>query len=132
MGQKIRSSARSLHAVYVYGQSVGNSVATGVDLSKYWGNKILGERSVAEKWRRVWGDGKHFRGPRFLNDIFSEKIPIFTAKISDDLFLVINMTRFFGFSLSFPRFSVSFTTLTTIKTMQACRCRLNCRRKLLC
>src|SRR6218665_929312 len=33
-------------------------------------------QSVAETWRRVWGDGTNsFRGPRFLNDIFSpEKI----------------------------------------------------------
>jgi len=49
MGQKIRSSARSLHAVYVYGQSVGNSVATGVDLSKYWGEQnIVGKVSGGE------------------------------------------------------------------------------------
>jgi len=26
--------------------------------------------SVAETWRRVWGDEKIFRGPRFLNDAF--------------------------------------------------------------
>ena len=63
---------------------------------------------VAETWRRVWGDGKFFRGPRFLNDFFSEKIKIsiFTAKISDYLFLVIDqVSRIFPFS--FPRFSVS-------------------------
>ena len=29
---------------------------------------------VAETWRRVWGDGEIFRGPRFLNGVFSEKI----------------------------------------------------------
>jgi len=29
---------------------------------------------VAETWRRVWGDGNIFRGPRFLNDgFFREK-----------------------------------------------------------
>src|SRR6218665_1288324 len=26
--------------------------------------------TVAETWRRVWGDGNFFRGPRFLNDGF--------------------------------------------------------------
>src|SRR6218665_1779131 len=36
------------------------------------------------------GGGTFFRGPRFLNDVFSGKISIFTAKISDDLFLVID------------------------------------------
>src|SRR6218665_98555 len=39
------------------------------------------------------GDGKNFRGPKFLYDFFFE-IPIFRAKISDDLFS--------GFSLDFP------------------------------
>ena len=53
---------------------------------------------MAETWRRVWGDGKLFREPRFLNDVFSEKISIFTAKISDDLFLVIDQVfRIFPF-----------------------------------
>ena len=28
---------------------------------------------VAETWRRVWGDGHFFRGPRFLNDNFFAK-----------------------------------------------------------
>ena len=28
---------------------------------------------AAETWRRVWGDGKNFRGPTFLNDGFLEK-----------------------------------------------------------
>ena len=54
MGQKIRSSARSLHAVRdIYGQYVGNSVATGVDLSnimgvgtKYWGKMIINDESM--------------------------------------------------------------------------------------
>src|SRR6218665_3925298 len=45
------------------------------------------------------GDGKFFRGPRFLNDVFPEKISIFTPKVSDDLFLVIDQVfqilRFF-------------------------------------
>src|SRR6218665_4027702 len=42
-----------------------------------------GINSVAETWRRVWEEGKN-------DDDFSDKIPIFTAKISDDLFLVID------------------------------------------
>jgi len=28
--------------------------------------KVSGLHSVAETWRRVWGDAKIFRGPRFL------------------------------------------------------------------
>ena len=67
---------------------------------------------MAETWHRVWGDGKLFRGPRFLNDSFSEKNPIFTEKICYDLFK--SLTRFLGFSLSFPRFSVSFTMLNVV------------------
>src|SRR6218665_3830202 len=38
--------------------------------------------------------------------LFSEKISIFTAKISDDF--LKSLTRFFEFSLSFTGFSVSF------------------------
>ena len=64
---------------------------------------------MAETWRQVWGDGKLFSGPRFLNDVFSEKMSIFKAKISDDLFLVI-----LGFFLSFPRFFVSFTMFNVV------------------
>src|SRR6218665_775765 len=44
----------------------------------------------------------------------SEKMSIFTAKISDELFCFLSLTRFFGFSLSFPRFSVSFTMLNVV------------------
>src|SRR6218665_2302458 len=32
------------------------------------------------------GDGKLFRGQTFVNEVFSEKISIFTPKISDDHF----------------------------------------------
>ena len=51
--------------------------------------------AVAETWRRVWGDGKFFRGPRCR---------ILAAKISDDLFLVIDQvcrifTDFLDFTL---------------------------------
>src|SRR6218665_568359 len=66
----------------------------------------------AMQWRRpgaeFWGDGKFFRGPRFLNDVFSEKISNFTAKISDDLFLVIDQVfRIFPFfSQIFPLFTM--------------------------
>jgi len=43
------------------------------------------------QWRRPgaeFGGGHFFRVPRFLNEVFSEKMSIFTGKISDDLFLV--------------------------------------------
>jgi len=36
------------------------------------------------------GGRKIFSRTKFLNDLFKEKIPIFTPKISDDLFLVID------------------------------------------
>jgi len=56
---------------------------------------------VAETWRRVWGDGNFFfRGPGFLNDVFSKKIPFLTAKISDDLF--------FSYRPGFPNFTFLF------------------------
>ena len=43
--------------------------------------------AAAETWRRVWGDGKIFRGPRCLN----EKMSIFTPRTSDGIFLVIDL-----------------------------------------
>src|SRR6218665_1024874 len=55
--------------------------------------------AAAETWRRVWGDGKIFRGPRFQNyDFLRRKIFIFTPKISDDLFLkeFLNKTIFYS------------------------------------
>ena len=73
---------------------------------------MKGSVSVAETWRRVWGDGQIFRGPRFLNDVFSEKISIFTAKISDDLLLVIDLVfRIFPF---FSQISRIFTVLNVV------------------
>ena len=88
-----------------------------------------------KQWRRpgagFGGRRKNFRGPRFLNDVFSEKVLIFTAKISDDLFPFFShspvsrpkflMTFFLLidqvfriFPLSFPRFSVSFTMFNVV------------------
>ena len=57
--------------------------------------------TVAETWRRVWGDGQIFRGPKFLNDFFSEKISIFTLKNSDDLLLLVIDQVFQIFTLFF-------------------------------
>src|SRR6218665_3353906 len=45
--------------------------------------------------------------------VFSENILNFTAEISDDLFFK-SSTRFFGFSLSFPRFSMLVFYMTRI------------------
>jgi len=46
-GRDMGSSARSLHAIRdAYGQSVRNFVATGVDLSKIWGEET-----------KYWGKG---------------------------------------------------------------------------
>src|SRR6218665_3056883 len=60
---------------------VANNVQRNLHCSKAR-NQLSG--SVAETWRRVWGggDGQIFRGPRFLNEIFSEKISIFTTLFS--------------------------------------------------
>jgi len=57
--------------------------------------------AVAETWRRVWGDGKIFRGPRFLNDVIFRKISIFKPKIFDDLiFTVLNVVYDRGLTAS--------------------------------
>ena len=71
--------------------------------------------AVTETWRRVWGDGKIFRGPRFLKDVLFEKNFIFTAKISDDLSLVIDHEFPFLFQ-DFPHLllcSMLFMTLSS-------------------
>ena len=65
---------------------------------------------MAETWRQVWGDGNIFRGPRFL------KMSIFTPKISDDFFLVVDwafqILRFFTvLNVAYDPF---FTRKTTI------------------
>src|SRR6218665_2723603 len=56
------------------------------------------------QWRRpgaeFGGDGKFFRGPRFLNDVFRRKILIFTAKISYDFFS--HRPCFLDFPFLFP------------------------------
>jgi len=60
--------------------------------------------AVAETWRRVWGGRKILsEDPRFLNDGFLGKSFIFAAKISDDLFLVIDPI-FSDFPFLFPDF----------------------------
>src|SRR6218665_331485 len=71
------------------------------------------------QWRRPGaefrGDGrKKFRGPRFLNDVFSGKISIFTPKISDDLFLVID--HVFQILRFFTVLNVLYNPFFTIKT----------------
>ena len=71
--------------------------------------------AVAETWRRVWWGRKFFADQDFSMTFFSENISIFTAKISDDLFLVIDQVfRISPFFLSFPRFSVSSTMLNVV------------------
>ena len=71
-------------------------------------------RTVVETWRRVWGDGKNFRRPRWR---FFWKIPILPAKVSDDLFL--SSTRFFEFSLSSHWFSGSLLCLMSYMTLSS-------------
>src|SRR6218665_2462664 len=62
--------------------------------------------SWAETWRRIWGDQKIFCGP------ISGKISIFRVKISDDLFLVIDLVlRIFPF---FPHIFRMFTMLNVV------------------
>src|SRR6218665_2400869 len=51
--------------------------------------------AVAETWRRVWGDGKMFRGPRFPSYVFSKKKPfsrpkfLMTFLVIDQVFRII-------------------------------------------
>jgi len=56
-----------------------------------WGKGVSSTwTSISRDLAPSLGDGKKFRRPRFLNEIFLGKIPIFTPKISDDLFKVID------------------------------------------
>src|SRR6218665_332866 len=68
------------------------------------------------QWRRpgaeFGGTQKSFCGPRFLNDVFSGKISIFRVKISDDLFLVIDLV--WGI---FPFFSQIFRIFTVLNVV---------------
>src|SRR6218665_65532 len=58
---------------YVY-VSVCLSVSVSICLCFKWPkSNIAILYPVAETWRRVWGDGKFFRGPRFLNYVFFRK-----------------------------------------------------------
>jgi len=50
------------------------------------------------------GGRTNFRGPRFLNDVFSGRISIFKPKNSDDLFFFYSSTRFFFIFPFFPSF----------------------------
>jgi len=45
----------------------------------------------AETWRRVWGDGKKFRGPNFPKIFFYENISIFNAENFWRPFLIIDL-----------------------------------------
>src|SRR6218665_2753157 len=60
----------------------------------------------AETWRRIWGDQKFFRGP------ISGKISILRVKISDDLFLVIDLVL-----RIFPFFSPIFRMFTMLNVV---------------
>ena len=58
------------------------------------------------------GRKKNFRGPRFLNDVFFGKNVRFQGKISDDLFLVIDL----DFRI-FPFFSQIFRIFTMLNVV---------------
>src|SRR6218665_1752243 len=66
----------------------------------------VGLNSWAETWRRIWGDQKIFPGP------ISGKISIFRVKISDDLFLVIDLVL-----RIFPFFSHIFRMFTMLNVV---------------
>src|SRR6218665_3846949 len=78
--------------------------------------------TVAETWRRVWGDGNFFlRTQDIRMTFFGGRISIFAAKISDDFFLVIDQSFqiFSFFSQIFPIFAmlnVIFDPFLTRKT----------------
>ena len=58
------------------------------------------------------GNGKEFRGPKFVNALFRKKMSIFTPKISDNFVLVID--RIFQ-ALPVLTFSHNYS-LTLLKT----------------
>src|SRR6218665_537810 len=60
--------------------------------SKINNQNVEYNNTVAETWRRVWGDGKSFRGPKFLNDVFffGKKFPFSRPKFLMTFFLVID------------------------------------------
>jgi len=69
--------------------------------------------SVAETWRRVWGDGNFFRLPRFQNDGFSEKNPFSRPK-----FLTIFFSHPPDFSdFPFPRKKNHYFMKNSIMTL---------------
>jgi len=83
--------------------------SSGGELENFGCRNILGGKclinAVAETWRRVWGDGKFFRGPRFLNEVFfREKCPfsrqkfLMTFLVFDHIFR--NFPFFFQISVS--------------------------------
>ena len=52
--------------------------------------------TVAETWRRVWGEENFFRRTQdFWMTFLGEKIPIFSAKFSDDLFFFLVIDQIF-------------------------------------
>src|SRR6218665_3636839 len=79
------------------------------------------DQAVAETWRRVWGGRKNVSRTKILNDVFSEKIPIFTPNNSDDLFLVIDQVFlifpfFFKILCIFTVLNVEYDPFFTRKT----------------
>src|SRR6218665_979239 len=78
--RSVLSSSR-LHAAYQLISSGPSKLATLFQSLGY--SNCLPDffYPVAETWRRVWGDGQNFRGPRFLNDVlFGQKCPFSRQK----------------------------------------------------
>ena len=69
--------------------------------------------AVAETWRRVWGDGKSFRGPRFLNDVLLGKNFHFQSTNFWWPFLTYRQ-GFSDFPFLFPDFPYIFTILNVV------------------
>ena len=69
---------------------------------------FLLQQTVVETWRRVWGGGGKNFSPTKMR-FFAENISILAAKISDDLFLVIDQV----FRI-FPLFSLIFRIFTLL------------------
>jgi len=87
---------------------------TGTNSSGVWTRQV---HAVAETWRRVWGDGKLFRGPKFLNDVlFGTKFPFSPPKILMTFFVI---GQFFWFSPSLFRFSVSLLCKMSYMTLSS-------------
>jgi len=88
------------HALHLKEVFIWKDLAVSVQsMNLSWHRSRTDLLTVAETWHQVWGDGIFFSRTKISEwRYFSEKNLIFTAKISDDLFLVSDQVfRIFPF-----------------------------------